>query len=102
MTTVADARRRWFGAMFLALAGGLLTWGLTILKPVLAGRVYLVYWLSCFLLTLLAIVIALLDIRAVRRRTRNEQQALLQQTLTEIQKSEKQRPDQHPVSPDKS
>jgi hypothetical protein len=95
MPSPADALRRWFGLLFLALAGGLLIWGQTILRPYLDGMVFLVYWFICFLLTIAAIVIALLDIRAVRRQTREEQRRLLHQTFQSVDKAEakKERPE---------
>jgi hypothetical protein len=87
MANSADALRRWLGAFFLAVAAGLLIWGQTVLLPYLHGIGFIVYWLVCFLCTIAAIVIALLDVRAVRRRIRNEQAELIQQTLKEIKES---------------
>ena len=81
MSNSADALRRWLGTFCLALAAGLLIWGQTVLKPHLEGVLYLVYWSLCFLFTIAAIFIALLDVRAVRRRTREEQRELIQRTL---------------------
>jgi len=56
----------------------MLIWGQTLLKPLLEGVVFVVYWLACMGFTALAMVTALLDIRAVRRRTRDQQRDLLQ------------------------
>ena len=81
MPSSVDALRRWFGLLFLAVAGGMLIWGQTILRPHLEGVGFLIYWFICFLITISAIVVALLDMRAVRRRTREEQRALLEQAL---------------------
>jgi len=74
----ADARRRWFGVFFLIVACGMLIWGQTLLKPLLDGVVFLVYWLACMGFTALAMLTALLDMRAVRRSTRDHQRDLLQ------------------------
>ena len=82
----ADAMRRWLGAFSLALAFATLVWGETILKPLLHGALFLIYWSLCFLFTCSAIVIALLDVRAVRRRIRAEQRELLERTLQELEK----------------
>ncbi|MBU6401845.1 MAG: hypothetical protein KGS61_16125, partial [Verrucomicrobia bacterium] len=79
------ARRRWFGTLFLALAAGLLIWGQTWLKPYLRGVVFLGYWLACFVFTGLAMLIALLDLRAMRRQTRQQQRDLIERTLLEIE-----------------
>jgi hypothetical protein len=82
MLNSADARRRWFGVFFLILAVGMLIWGQTVLEPHLKGVVYLIYWFGCFLMTLIAIVIALLDVRALRRHSREEQRELIERTLS--------------------
>ena len=59
--------------------------GQTILKSKLTGAAYLVYWLACFGLTGLAIVIAFLDARALQRRVRDEHRDLLEGTLKRIE-----------------
>jgi hypothetical protein len=74
----ADVRRRWFGVFFLVIAAGMLIWGHTILKPYLEGIGFVLYWLACMAFTGLALLTALLDIWAVRRRTREQQRDLLQ------------------------
>jgi hypothetical protein len=81
----ADALRRWLGLFCLTVAAGMLIWGQTLLKPYLEGVGFLIYWSFCFLFTFGAILIALLDVRAMRRRTRREQQELLQRTLDELE-----------------
>lgn len=74
MNDPVQAWRRWFGLLFLILAGGMLLWGETILKPHLGrGLLFLGYWLACMLFTALAMLMALLDFRSVRRRIREEQ-----------------------------
>jgi hypothetical protein len=85
MGNSSDAMRRWLGAFSLAVAFGLLVWGETILKPFLKGILFLIYWLICFLFTCSAIVIALLDVRAVRRRIRSEQRNLIERTLNDLE-----------------
>ena len=81
----ADALRRWLGAFCLTVAAGMLIWGQTLLKPYLQGLGFLIYWSLCFFFTFGAIFIALLDVRAMRRRTRREQQELLERTLDEVE-----------------
>jgi hypothetical protein len=81
----ADAMRRWLGAFCLTVAAGMLIWGQTLLKPLLKGWGFIVYWGLCFAFTFGAIIIALLDIRALRRRTRREQQELMERTLAEVE-----------------
>ena len=79
----ADVRRRWFGVFFLLIAAGMLIWGQTILKPYLEGIGFVLYWLACIAFTGLALLTALLDIWAVRRRTREQQRDLLQRIFDE-------------------
>jgi len=79
----AQAWRRWFGLLFLALSFGLLIWGQTVLKTRLEGAGFLLYWATCFLFTLLAIATALLDILLVRRQSRLERRELLKKALLE-------------------
>ena len=87
MPNSVDALRRWFGLFFLALAFGLLIWGQTILRTRLEQhlKLFVFYWSACFLLTFAAIVTALLDVRATRKRARAEQEELVQRTLNEIE-----------------
>jgi len=84
MADAADARRRWFGLFFLTLAAGMLIWGQTILRPWLKGWGFILYWVACFVLTALAILTAILDMRATRRRTRAEQHELLERTWRDL------------------
>jgi hypothetical protein len=81
----ADAMRRWLGLFCLTVSAGMLIWGQTILKPILEGWLYITYWTFCFIFTFGAILIALLDIRALRRRTQREQRELLERTLAEVE-----------------
>lgn len=84
MPNTADAWRRWFGLLFLALAFGMLIWGRTVLHDTLRGIPFLVYWSVCFFFTFAAIVTALLDMRATRKKARAEHEQLLRRTLDEI------------------
>lgn len=67
------------------MAAGMLIWGQTILKPHLDGVWFLLYWTVCFLFTIGAVLIALLDVRAVRRRIKEEHANLIARTLQEIE-----------------
>ena len=89
MANSADALRRWLGSFCLAVAAGLLIWGQTVLKPYLDGLSFLLYWSACFLFTFATIIIALLDMRAVRRRTQAEQQDLIRRTLADAEPKQK-------------
>lgn len=58
---------------------------------------FVVYWLGCFLLAALAMLMAVLDLFAVRREARREQRSLFQATLGQIQ-TEKQRREHQPAT----
>lgn len=79
----AQAWRRWFGLLFLAISFGMLIWGQTFLKARLEGMTFLVYWSFCFVFTLLAIATALLDILLVRRQSRIDRREILRKAFTE-------------------
>lgn len=91
MVNAADARRRWFGLFCLGMAFAMLAWGQTVLKPYLDGLWFLLYWFVCFLFTVSSIFIALLDVRATRRRTRDEQRELIQRTLEDVDDKKERR-----------
>jgi len=86
MITPSDARRRWVGLFCLAISFGMLVWGQTVLKPTLDGMAYLFYWGLCFLFTIGAIIVALVDMRVLRHRTRKEHRDLLERTLEQVDK----------------
>lgn len=90
MLTSVDARRRWFGAFFLIIAGGLLVWGLTILAPTLVKSplLFVVYWSTCLGFTLGAFVIALYDMMVIRRRLREQKRAEFNRAFSDIDESE--------------
>jgi len=94
MELTATARRRWFGALALLSALVMLIAGQTVLKGGLGDMAFLVYWLACFGFTGLALLMALIDMRAVQNRTRQEQKKLIENTLKEIQAQARSK--QHP------
>lgn len=80
----SDTRRRWFGTICLAIASGMLILGQTVLKARLQQRAFIYYWLICTLFTGITLVVALLDLRAVRRRSQKEQSDLVRNVLRDI------------------
>jgi hypothetical protein len=86
--------RRWFGLFFLALAFGMLIWGQTVFRLRLEQNPgwFVFYWSGCFLVTGAAIGTALLDLRATRRRAREEHENLVQRTLEQIDRDSGQSP----------
>jgi hypothetical protein len=93
MLTSVDARRRWFGTFFLIVAGGLLVWGLTFLAPTLLRNplLFVIYWVTCFGLTVLSFAIAIYDMRVVRRRIKEEQRSAFERAFADVVAEEKQR-----------
>ena len=92
MAMDATTRRRWFGAVVLMAALAMLICGETVMKGKLGNLTFIAYWLVCLALTGLAIVVALLDARALQRRVRQEQRDLFKTTLKEIQSRARPRP----------
>ena len=88
----ATARRRWFGGLVLLAAVAMLFCGETVLKGKLGILAFLTFWLVCFALPGLAVVVAFLDVRALQRRIRREQRDLLDSTLKKIEAEAKTRP----------
>lgn len=85
----ATARRRWAATLALAAAIIMLVTGQTVFRQDLQGRAFVVFWLSCFGFTFLAMLLAIWDARAVRQRTRSEQRQLLEGTVQDILKDAK-------------
>jgi hypothetical protein len=88
-----DTRRRWFGSICLAVATGMLILGQTALKARLQQRTFIYYWLICALFTGITLVVAVLDMRAVRRRLQREQSELVRNVLREIREPDDKKPD---------
>ena len=63
------------------------------MEPHLQGVVFLLYWFGCFLMTLIAIGIALLDMRALRRHSREEQRELIERTLSRGKRDKSEPPE---------
>ena len=91
MKMTGIARRRWFGGIALGLAAAMLILGETVLKLRLTPRVFVLYWTICFLLTMAAIIVAFMDIRAVHRKVGQEQRDLLENALSDIEKQARRR-----------
>jgi hypothetical protein len=84
-------RRRRFGVICIAVAIAMLIAGETVLKAKLSGVPLLCYWLACFVFTMLAVGVALLDAARVRQELRDEQRALVEDTLQEIERKKQSR-----------
>jgi hypothetical protein len=84
MADPVDARRRWWGLFCLTLAAGLVVWGQTVLRDRLVGWGFILYWVICLAFTTLAVLIALLDVQAVRRRLRRQHLDLVERTMHDV------------------
>ena len=84
MALSRDGWRRLLGAVFLSISAGMLVVGQTVLKDRLQSLNFVYYWLTCTVFTGLTLIVALLDMRIVRRRARQQQSELLKNTLRDI------------------
>ena len=92
MDRITMNARRITGGFALLGALGLLIAGETLLKAQLKGVTYILYWLACLVLTTIAIIAAFMDVRALQRRTRREQEVMIEEAFKEIaEKDRKQR-----------
>ena len=86
-------RRRWIGGVSLGLALVMVVAGERVVRGRIGPGMELLYWLLCFLLTGVAIVVALLDFRALKQRILAEQRELVEKTLKDIQGEAQRRPE---------
>jgi len=63
----------------------------TVLKGRFTGVAALLYWLGCFGFTVMASLVAFIDLRAVRLETQKEHRALFESTLQKIEKEKRER-----------
>lgn len=87
----ATTRRRWIGGLALAGAVAMLICGETLLSGRMAASLFVLYWLVCFILTGVAMIAAVRDLRSLVDRTRREQRDLLEDTLKDIQREARDR-----------
>ena len=81
----ARARRRWFGGLVLVAAIIMLICGQTVLQGQLKPVVFVLYWILCFVLTGVAMIVAFRDLTDLQQRTRQEHRDLLENTLRDIE-----------------
>lgn len=89
--------RRTTGTLCLLGALAMLAFGET--KPTTGGShlMFAIYWLACFGLAVGAMILAVLDLFAVRSEARQAQRNLFEETLVRIQNEQGKRPS--PVDP---
>lgn len=86
MTDNADSFRRWLGMLFLAVSFAMMMWGQIVLQPHLAGVAFALYWSACFGLSSVAVVIGILDVRAMLKNMKIERMALLRRAMRDIKR----------------
>jgi len=86
MTNNADSFRRWLGMLFLAVSFAMMMWGQIVLHPHLAGLAFALYWSVCFGLSIVAVVIGILDVRAMLRNLKAERLGLLRRAMRDIKR----------------
>ena len=102
MGTRITVRRlgRWLAAVFLFVALAMLIAGQTLLRDRLHQLGFILFWLSCFIFTCLAMSLALLDAAITRRRAREEQRAFFEQTFSDVTRQKEAKsahpPEQNP------
>jgi uncharacterized membrane protein YhaH (DUF805 family) len=79
-----NVRRRRAGLVFLGLAGVMLVLGLTLFGKSLRGVGFLAYWLGCLALTLTAMLLAVREMRDIRRQNREEKIGLFEKAFDEV------------------
>jgi membrane-anchored protein YejM (alkaline phosphatase superfamily) len=87
MPVFSRKMRRWLIALTLLSAILLLVIGQTFLKSSLAGKMYIIYWSVCMFFTVLAMYLALLEVKYINTESRKEFRDLLENTLDEIRKN---------------
>ena len=91
MKMSGQTRRRWLGGIVLGVAVLMLVLGETVLNGRLKAGVFVFYWAVCFVLTVLAVVMAFRDIKDVQRNVGREQKELLEGTLSKIEREARAR-----------
>lgn len=95
-------KRRVLGALFLAASIVMLILGETLLKHRLGPVATLLYWTTCLLATLGAIICALVDLSRSVRESRAEHRAMLEQAIHDIEAERARREESNPAPPPES
>jgi hypothetical protein len=62
----------------------------------LQGKTYIIYWTLCFLVTSLALMLALWETRRLRLKLREEEKALFQEMVRQIELARRQKEESQP------
>lgn len=69
---------RALGTLFIVACVGMIICGETFLRDRLVGAWFVFYWTWCFLITLLAGILAVVDLVCVRRAAKRDRRALVE------------------------
>jgi hypothetical protein len=83
LVSPAQARLRILGSLLVAVLMVLVFFGLELIDPHQTGRRFAAVWIAASVLTFLLLVLAALDIRALRRNGARERQRALAASLRE-------------------
>jgi hypothetical protein len=92
--TPFDLWRRRLGIVFVGGSLLLVVLGLTVLATRLSGLVFILYWLACAVLAVLALGTALLDLIIVNARAREERKVLAHEAAERIRTALQREPPQ--------
>lgn len=84
MTNDSGSMRRWLGMLFLGVSFAMMMWGQLILQEHLFGIVLTVYWMVCFVFSITAVTMGVLDVRDVLRSLKAERTASLRRAMRGI------------------
>ncbi len=73
MKSPSDRRRRMAANLALGIAAAMVLAGLTVLESRLRGVRYLLYWTTCYVLTMSALLLAIWDARIMSARIAREE-----------------------------
>ena len=82
--TGSTPNHRQRGITLILIAGLMLFLGQTLLKHLLFGRWYLLYWFCCLALAAWSMVSALREFRAIRRQLRQDQLDLFRHSFSNL------------------
>ncbi|MDW7979302.1 MAG: hypothetical protein RMH97_01885 [Verrucomicrobiales bacterium] len=81
MASFQNRRLRRPSLILLCISVGMLASGMTVLKPHLTGWAFAMYWSFCLIITGAVIIVAMFELRAIRRDARRAHHALIINTL---------------------
>jgi len=91
MVLTGNPKYRWLGVITLGTAILMLVAAETVLQGKLGLLMLAIYWVVCLILTVISIVLAFAEARAVQLKARQEQRELFDKTLQSIEQEKRDR-----------